>query len=404
MHCEANSMRRVCAGRVASAAQHCVPRRVTARAHMAILNGPNAVVFKPPAPLSTDTWADEPNLADIDRSIPQVDCEFIAELVRLRLVVREQAADEQNAADLQAAAAADAKAAAAAAAASSSDAKPEDKAVVEGEPEAAATADEPWRDEYNDGYTIIDCRIVAEATSWGMIEGAKIIPAHLMWGALNMNAEAFEAEFGFPKPDKADDTLLFYCQYGPRSLMAAQIASYLGYGKVMQLRQGYYEWAKQYSKIYRRMKLHDLASGNNKARLTEFYVANGLAKDIAPEFNDEVQAEVDALKIDYTRSPGATQLPMPEHAQGLLAEMKAADEAGAGERRTIEMMRRMQLVSEKEHDGFSVHEQSAVKKRLGGDVAPEDDKAAGKIVRKKIGLVEEAIQSKRPFKTVWRSM
>lgn len=251
-------------------------------------------------------WPD-PTLTDLDRSIPIVDVNFVGGLIRTRTARlakhRKQQQDildkilaHQN---------------------TKSDARKKAETVAslvlqaeESElfTKGVLTAEE-WetythaRPEYDDGYILIDCRTVNEITSWGIIEGAKVLPAHEMFEAFKLTPEDFEIEFGFPKP-RPDQKIIFYCQFGPRSLMAAQILSWLGYPNVMHLGQGYFHWAKQYNALLRRWFAHDEVSGNDVQRLATFEAAKQLQREIAPEFNELTMGEAARYHIDDTRSRG----------------------------------------------------------------------------------------------------
>lgn len=285
----------------------------------------------------------EPTLEDLDRSIPQVDCEFIANLIRTRTIrrqyfLREKKALKERVEKL-----------------TQERSKSVDEAVslprvgglwrraqsmlVDEDSLVATTPVEPVlaapevlaalsdkeldvlhsaRPEYDDGFILIDCRTVNEVTSWGMIEGAKVLPAHELFEAFHATPEDFKELYGFPKP-KPDEVIVLYCQYGPRSLMAAQILSWMGYLKVLHFRDGYYEWGKQYNLLLRRWMKHDEESGNDLRRLANFQAALELQREIAPEFNALPMQEAAMYEIDTTRSRGTLLI-----GEGLRAEAYAA--------------------------------------------------------------------------------
>ena len=60
-------------------------------------------------------------------------------------------------------------------------------------------------------------------------------------GAFNMNAEVFEAQFNFPKPN-VEDTLVFTCKAGIRSQQAAQLAAVAGYTTIIIYEGGADDW------------------------------------------------------------------------------------------------------------------------------------------------------------------
>lgn len=279
-----------------------------------------------PRELPKREWHEEPTVQDIDRSIPQVDVQFVAELLgrreaerqekateffEARRLRREQQKDNQEEEVFRVQ-------------------QSEDKTQLQSVPGVTDRVEEDTSDyvqhEYEDGIIMIDCRTVNEVTSWGMIDTAKILPAHEYWSAMHMSEEEFQEMFGFRKPDKQKDTLLFYCQYGSRSLIAAQIASFLGYEKVIHLRKGYYEWGKQYNLLCSRFLASDLSTGYNNKRLQELHAARGISRDIAPELNKIVDKDMDAIKLQTSRSYGKLQIPMPSHVQQMVDEIGVSND------------------------------------------------------------------------------
>lgn len=326
------------------------------------------------AAAALDAPVEEPTLEDLDTSIPMVDCAFVAELVQRRLAER----DNMHLKDRDGDDAADGDGTTGVGSSGGGDAAPsktpkwakkesrrygdddevtytfrapvsDDSTVITGKEVVGSTTqpaedeagkakgdgdeaeeeDEPWRDEYTDGFTFIDVRTVGEVTAWGIIEGAKVLPVHDFWDAFTeRDPDAFYHKYGFPQPDRGD-TLLIYCQYGQRSLMAAQLAVYLGYTNVMILRDGYFEWAKQFNKLCRRFRLVDLEKGFTEKRDEEFRVIRGIGREIAPEFNEVVDEEVARLKLDTSRSRGERIIPLPPLAEKVLLEVREAQERDA---------------------------------------------------------------------------
>jgi rhodanese-related sulfurtransferase len=288
---------------------------------------------------SGDPLWEEPTLADLDRSIPQVDSEFIASLIRSRNLRRDEFLSrkevvKQRVDQLTKKAAPSVSDAARlplvgglnlgwltnlrSSAVSGSDGDGTENGVVATSVDApvVVSADvlaqlteeekdllHTTRPEYDDGFVLIDCRTVNEVTSWGIIEGAKVLPAHELFEAFHATPEEFLQDYGFAKP-RPDDIIICYCQYGPRSLMAAQILSWMGYLKVMHYRDGYYEWGKQYNLLLRRWMEHDKESGNELRRLATFRAGLELQREIAPEFNALPMKEAQQYLRDTTRSPG----------------------------------------------------------------------------------------------------
>jgi rhodanese-related sulfurtransferase len=185
--------------------------------------------------------------------------------------------------------------------------------------------------EFDDGVTLIDCRTVNEVAVWGILEGAKIVPIHDMWEGFKMHPALFEAEFGFRKP-RQYDKIVFYCHHGPRSLMAAQFAWFMGWRNVYTFKEGYYHWAKQYSKILRSWFEHDERTGNDRHRQIQFIIGREISRDIAKEVNPRISKEVESLMIDQTRSRGTVKAiacssraldPSPTPFEKLLPEAEA---------------------------------------------------------------------------------
>ncbi|CAJ1012033.1 putative Rhodanese-like domain containing protein [Leishmania naiffi] len=277
----------------------------------------------------------EPTLADLDRSIPQVDCEFMANLIRSRnlrrgMFLTKKEVVKQRVEELTKKTTRTVNETVRLPFVGGLGlgwfSKPRGGDVVKGEESGlvATSTEAPvlasaavlerlsveekdllhsTRPEYDDGFVLLDCRTVNEVTSWGIIEGAKVLPAHELFEAFHATPEEFMEDYGFAKP-RPDDIIICYCQYGPRSLMAAQILSWMGYLKVMHFRDGYYEWGKQYNLLLRRWMEHDKESGNELRRLATFRAGLELQREIAPEFNALPMQEARQYLRDTTRSPG----------------------------------------------------------------------------------------------------
>ncbi|KAK7202043.1 Rhodanese-like domain containing protein [Novymonas esmeraldas] len=281
----------------------------------------------------------EPTLSDLDRSIPQVDCEFVASLIRSRNLRRDEFLSrkervKQRVEELTKKTTATVSEAVKLPAVGGLDLgwfnrlRGSDEAGGGGgggeDGLVATSAEAPVvasaavleqlsaeekdllltsRPEYDDGFVLLDCRTVNEVTSWGIIEGAKVLPAHELFEAFHATPAEFLQDYGFAKP-RPDDIIICYCQYGPRSLMAAQILSWMGYLKVMHFRDGYYEWGKQYNLLLRRWMEHDRDSGNELRRLATFRAGLELQREIAPEFNALPMQEARQYLRDTTRSSG----------------------------------------------------------------------------------------------------
>lgn len=299
----------------------------------------------------------EPTLEDLDRSVPQVDCEFMAALVRYRSFQRSQFLRKRTELKERVASLTENVAPSVSetshfarlggfgfwrsGSAQESSFKKEavcgDEQVLSSEP-AVVVAPEvlsqlslPEKDllystrpEYEDGFLLLDCRTVNEVTSWGLIEGAKVLPAHEIFAAFHLTPLEFEETFGFRKPEP-DNKIICYCQYGPRSLMAAQLLSWFGYLKVLHFREGYYEWGKQYNLLLRRWMEHDKKSGNELRRMATFRAALELQRDVAPEFNKLPMEEAAAYRLDTSRSSGKLRIGDGLRAEAFLAVASLAD-------------------------------------------------------------------------------
>lgn len=87
---------------------------------------------------------------------------------------------------------------------------------------------------------VIDVREPKETVN-GSIPSAKLIPLGDVASALTLPAADFKNIFGFDQPGK-DDPIVFYCQAGKRSEMAAKIADEVGYKKVMNYQGSWADW------------------------------------------------------------------------------------------------------------------------------------------------------------------
>jgi Rhodanese-related sulfurtransferase len=67
------------------------------------------------------------------------------------------------------------------------------------------------------------------------------LPLIAQMGAFNMSEEDFEDSFGFAKPQK-DETIVFTCKAGIRSMHAAQYAAMNGYSNLINYTGGAMDW------------------------------------------------------------------------------------------------------------------------------------------------------------------
>jgi len=94
------------------------------------------------------------------------------------------------------------------------------------------------------GYVVIDVRGVDEINFTGKLgEDVETLPLPYIMqaGALNLEEEEFEEQFGFAKP-QLDETLVFTCKAGIRSMTACQVAAMAGYTNLINYDGGADEW------------------------------------------------------------------------------------------------------------------------------------------------------------------
>lgn len=92
------------------------------------------------------------------------------------------------------------------------------------------------------GYVIIDVRNQEEIIATGKLDPVvETLPLPLIGNAMQMEEEDFLEQFGFDKP-QLDETVVFTCKAGIRSMQASQFAAMCGYGKLVNYRGGADEW------------------------------------------------------------------------------------------------------------------------------------------------------------------
>jgi len=94
------------------------------------------------------------------------------------------------------------------------------------------------------GYVIIDVRNPDEIAYTGKLaECVETLPLPIIaqTGAFNMSEEDFEENFGFAMP-ALDETIVFSCKAGIRSMHAAQLAGMSGYTKFVNYSGGSDDW------------------------------------------------------------------------------------------------------------------------------------------------------------------
>lgn len=96
----------------------------------------------------------------------------------------------------------------------------------------------------NCNYVIIDVRNVDEINYTGKLSPVVHtlpLPYIVQYGVFNLKNEDFEDSFGFIKPE-LDQTLVFTCKAGIRSMHAAQFAMQAGYTNIINYSGGADDW------------------------------------------------------------------------------------------------------------------------------------------------------------------
>ena len=93
------------------------------------------------------------------------------------------------------------------------------------------------------GYVIMDVRGHDEVAQTGKLDDVvHTLPLpYIVEGALSMDEDDFEEQFGFVKPS-LDETLVFTCKAGIRSASAAKLAQMAGYTDILDYAGGSNEW------------------------------------------------------------------------------------------------------------------------------------------------------------------
>lgn len=93
-------------------------------------------------------------------------------------------------------------------------------------------------------YCVIDVRTEDEVAYTGKLSpSVYTLPVQVIMGAnaFAMDADDFEESFGFEKPS-VDETLVFTCAAGVRSVYACQFAAQNGYSNLVNYVGGSNEW------------------------------------------------------------------------------------------------------------------------------------------------------------------
>ena len=93
------------------------------------------------------------------------------------------------------------------------------------------------------GYVIIDVRGQDEIGYTGKLDDVvETLPLpYIAEGALTMDEDDFKDKFGFDKPS-LDETIVFSCAAGIRSVHAAKFAQMAGYTNIVDYMGGAHEW------------------------------------------------------------------------------------------------------------------------------------------------------------------
>mmetsp|Transcript_24509 Transcript_24509/g.44321 ORF Transcript_24509/g.44321 Transcript_24509/m.44321 type:complete len:204 (-) Transcript_24509:403-1014(-) len=94
------------------------------------------------------------------------------------------------------------------------------------------------------GYVVLDVRGPEEIAGTGNLSPSinnLPLPFIMEKNAFKLSEEDFEEEFGFAKP-QMDETLVFTCKAGIRSMHAAQLARMAGYSNLVNYVGGSMEW------------------------------------------------------------------------------------------------------------------------------------------------------------------
>jgi rhodanese-related sulfurtransferase len=93
-------------------------------------------------------------------------------------------------------------------------------------------------------YVVIDVRNVDEINYTGKLSPSVHtlpLPYIAQYGVFNLDADEFEEQFGFAKPE-LDQTIVFTCKAGIRSMHAGQFAIQAGYTDIISYNGGSDEW------------------------------------------------------------------------------------------------------------------------------------------------------------------
>jgi thiosulfate:glutathione sulfurtransferase len=89
---------------------------------------------------------------------------------------------------------------------------------------------------------IIDVREPGEFNE-GSVPSSLNLPVSEIEDALQKTDAEFEKKYGFKKPTKSDD-IVMYCRAGTRSKRAIMVAEKLGYGNLKDYSGGWMDWSQ----------------------------------------------------------------------------------------------------------------------------------------------------------------
>ena len=93
-------------------------------------------------------------------------------------------------------------------------------------------------------FTLIDVRELGEITADGFIKGSIAIPLGNLQTALSCTQEEFRESYGVDKPGLGDE-IIFMCNSGVRSKIAADIAKTADYKIIREYAEGWRGWKER---------------------------------------------------------------------------------------------------------------------------------------------------------------
>lgn len=93
---------------------------------------------------------------------------------------------------------------------------------------------------------LVDVREKQELSDTGTLPSSVNIPVGEVGTALQMSEDEYVSQYKACKP-RLDQEIIFSCRSGKRSLMAAELATKLGFQKVLNYSGGWLDWEKHQS-------------------------------------------------------------------------------------------------------------------------------------------------------------